>query len=140
MLNKKTIEVIESIDAETLSALKLALEDGAALAIAGIDDTDQQAVEDAHYFAKKMIDRINLANKNTDKENGFFWLSDAESDNLFQMCCDENGLIGQKDTGADWGLCGEYNVDLYGSHDIVRMIANEILSSLPNADNAITSN
>lgn len=134
MLNDKAIEVIESIDAETLSALKLALEDGAALAIAGIDDADQNAVEDAHFFAKQMIERIKAADKNCDKENGFFWLSDAESDNLFQMCCDENGLIDPKDTGAAWGLCGDYNLGIYKSGDIVRMITNEILSSLPDGD------
>lgn len=54
-----------------------------------------------------MIETIEI-----DTEFGFAWAKDETGNNLFQVCCDENGNVDHDDCGHDWGQCGDYNESL----------------------------
>lgn len=53
----------------------------------------------------------------TDVETGFAYAENAKGENIFQVCCIEDGSINFDDCGWDWGLCGDYNFAMHYKDD-----------------------
>jgi len=48
-----------------------------------------------------------------DGRTNFAYAVNEKGDNVFQVCCDDEGMIDPEDCGWDDGICGEYNYGLY---------------------------
>lgn len=60
--------------------------------------------------------KLNIKQIIVDVEYGFAYAAtDDDSENLFQVCCTDDGLIDLDNCGWDFGICWDYNSRLYGN-------------------------